>query len=151
MMRLWMDKAETVIHKNINVISYNKRHVPRMKIYSDDEQREILMRFPGKDKQRAMLQRLENGVSDDDERFAEARLADFLDDMETALADRPWITGETFSLADIAIAPFFERFEANGLENLVNFSNRPNVGDWWDRLQARKSYEIAYSFQNPDA
>ncbi len=151
MMRLWMDKAETVIRKNINIISYNKRHVPRMAIYSEDEQREILLRFPGKDKQRAMLQRLVHGVSDDDERFAEDRLADLLDDMERALAISPWITGENFSLADIAIAPFIERFEANGLERLIDFSGRPKVGDWWERLQARPSYEAAYAFQNPDA
>lgn len=150
-MRLWMDKAETVIHKNINVISYNKRHVPRMADYSEHEQRDILMKFPGKDKQRAMLQRLEHGVSDADEQFAEDRLADLLDDMETALADRPWLAGENFSLADIAIAPFIERFAANGLENLVDFTNRPRLGDWWRRLRARPSYETAYAFQNPDA
>ncbi len=28
--RLWMDRAGTVEHKNINVISWNKRNMPRM-------------------------------------------------------------------------------------------------------------------------
>ena len=152
LMRLWLDTAETSIHKNINIISYNKRHVPRMnKLFTEKEQREILARFPGAEKRAVMLKRMEDGVSDDDERFAEDRLGEVMDKIEKTLCNNDWLAGENFSLADIAIAPFIERFEANGLDTLVDWKNRPKSGDWWKNVQERRSFQIAYSFQNPDA
>ena len=93
---------------------------------------------------------MENGVSEVEERCAGYRLLNFMDEMETALRNDPWLCGITFSLADIAIAPFVERFEANGMDRLVNFGKRPKVGDWWGRLRARNSYDTTFAFQNPD-
>ena len=49
------------------------------------------------------------------------------------------------------MAPFVERFEANKLERLVDWTRRPAVGGWWARLKARPSFAIAYSFQDPNA
>lgn len=152
LMRLWLDTAEMQVHKNINMVSYNKRHVPRMnKLFTKEEQIEILMRFPGADKRATMLKRLENGVSAEEEAFAEERLGDVMDKMELTLASSEWLVGDSFSLADIAIAPFIERFEANGMEALVDWNKRPKAGDWWSRVQARPSYQTAYAFQNPNA
>ena len=150
-MRLWLDKAETVVHKNINVISWNKRHLPRMSQYSHDEHKIILEQFPDPVKRQIKLSRLENGVSEAEELFAQDRLLEFMDDMEKSLENSPWLSGEVFSLADIAIAPFVERFEANGLDKLVDFSDRPMIGDWWERLKKRESYQSTYAFKNPDA
>ena len=151
LMRLWLDTAETCVHKNINIISYNKRHVPRMdKLFTKDEQRQILMRFPGAEKRATMLKRLEHGVSNEDEDFAIERLSEVMDNMEDVLGDSDWLAGDRFSLADIAIAPFIERFQANGIDTLVDWTKRPKSGAWWQRVQERPSYEITYSFTNPD-
>jgi len=151
MMRLWLDVAETQLHKNVNIVSYNKRHVPRMnEKFSKEEQRQILMRFPEAEKRATMLKRLENGVSDDDEVFAIDRLEEVVGKMEKTLENYVWLAGDTFSLADIAIAPFIERFEANGMKSLVDWKKRPNVGEWWGKIQARPSYQSAYTFQNPN-
>jgi len=150
-MRLWLDKAETTVHRHINIISYNKRHIPRMKNYTENERREIIMRYPNKVSQRVMLRRLARGVSADDEAFAESVLSDVMDEMEATLSGSTWLAGDSFSLADISIAPFIERFEANGLERLVDFSNRPSTGDWWTRVQSRESFKTALAFANPDA
>ena len=87
--------------------------MPRMSHYSYQEHLEILEQFPNPEKRQIMIGRLENGVSEVEEQSAENRLLDFMDEMETALRNDPWLCGKTFSLADIAIAPFVERFEAN--------------------------------------
>ena len=150
-MRLWMDAAELQVHKNINIISYNKRHVKRAnQLFTKDEQMEILMRYPNLDKRASMIKRLENGVSAEEEQFAEARLADVMDNMEKTLEERTWLAGDTYSLADIAIVPFIERFDANGLPKLVDFDKRPCVGNWWQRIKSRAAYQTAYSFQDPN-
>ena len=143
---------ETQVHKNINIISYNKRHIPRAnKLFSREEQLANIERFPGAEKQRTLRLRFENGVSEEEEAFAEARLSDVVDRMEETLAGSDWLAGDSFSLADIAIAPFMERFEANGVEALTDFTKRPRVGDWWSRVQARDGYKTAYAFENPNA
>lgn len=149
-MRIWMDRFENIIHRNINVLSYNRRHVPRMARYSDNEQRQIIANIPDPVKQAEMLRRLENGVSDEEEANATRILATVLDSIEAKLADGPWLIDGKFSLADISVAPFIERFEANGLTELVDFSNRPNMGGWWQRFQVRPSYITAYSFTDPN-
>ncbi|MBT3916949.1 MAG: glutathione S-transferase family protein [Rhodospirillaceae bacterium] len=151
-MRLWLEMAELQVHKNINVVSYNKRHVPRAdKLFSKQEQRELIVNFPDADKRVTMLQRLENGVTPEEEAFAEQRLAEAMDKIEETLSKSAWLAGDEFTLADIAIAPFIERFEANNMDALMDFSKRPKVGEWWERVQARPSYQEAYAFENPNA
>ena len=60
--------------------------------------------------------------------YAEARLAEILDEMEQTLQDRPWLNGDRMSLADCSVAPFIERFESNKLERLVDWKARPGAG-----------------------
>ena len=73
-------------------------------------------------------------------------MAEVLDDMETCLHDRHWLTGDTMSLADISIAPFIERCESNKLERLVDWQHRPNLGRWWQRMQSEPAFKTGFHF-----
>ncbi|MDP2619552.1 MAG: glutathione S-transferase family protein [Hyphomicrobiales bacterium] len=55
----------------------------------------------------------------------------------------PWLLGEQFTLADIAVAPLIDRQEDIGLEYLWE-ENCPSVADWLRRIQARPAYKKAY-------
>ena len=149
-MRIWVDKAEAIVHRNINIISWNKRHMPRMAHLTEKEHLNILLKIPDLEKRMSRINRLKNGVSEADEKLATRALKAVVLSMENTLSKTPWLAGDQFSLADIAIAPFVERFEANALKELVSFKLYPNVGDWWKRVTARKSYSVAYNFENPD-
>ena len=149
-MRLWLDRTETVVHKNVNVLSWNRRHIPRMKHLSHEQHLKILEQFPNPETRMVRINRLERGVSDTDEDFAIERLSDFMDEMEEELNNNIWLAGESFSLADISIAPFIERFEANNLDDLIDFKKRPKIGSWWEKVKSRESYQTAYAFKNPD-
>ena len=73
---------------------------------------------------------------------AEAALGRALDRLERGLADgRPWLAGETFSLADVAMAGVIDRLQYCGLSRL--WEVRRHTGDWVGRLQARPSYSKA--------
>lgn len=85
-----------------------------------------------------------------EEQFAEDRLIEIMNEMEEALKNRFWLCEKTFGLADISIAPFVERVEANGLDKLVDFDKRPKVGDWWNWLRNRHSYHTVFAFQISD-
>ena len=149
-MRIWMDKFEHVLHRNVNVISFIKQgRIERFKKLSEKERQLIINRQPTEEKRVLLSRRLRDGISEEDMAFAEERLAEVLDEVEETLKDRPWLNGERMSLADISIAPFIERFEANRLIRLVDWNSRPAVGKWWAQMQASPAYQTAYSFKDP--
>ena len=60
--------------------------------------------------------------------------------MEERLGDgRPWLCGEEFTLADIALAPRLEMFPAIGVNDL--YQRFPRVGAFMARAKARPSWD----------
>jgi glutathione S-transferase len=66
----------------------------------------------------------------------------YMQKMEDALSDRPWLTGDRFSLADIGMAPYVNRLDMLGMAEL--WSRRPRLADWFARLKARPSFHPAF-------
>ena len=59
--------------------------------------------------------------------------------MEDRLADgRPWLCGEQFTLADIALAPRIEMFPVVGVHDL--YERFPRIGQFMERMKARPSW-----------
>lgn len=70
-------------------------------------------------------------------------------DMEDRLAHADWLAGETCSLADLAYAPYFARFEH--LQNGHVFEGFGATSTYWDRLKARKGFrEGIKAWENAD-
>jgi glutathione S-transferase len=53
----------------------------------------------------------------------------------------PWLGGQSYSLADIAAAPFIDRLEELDLANL--WDGHPAIRNWVERTKARPAYRIA--------
>ena len=68
---------------------------------------------------------------------------DTLDRMERELANRPWLSGERFGLADASLLPYVLRLEHLGLDPVIDPGTRPRVADWLARVRARPSFETA--------
>ena len=68
--------------------------------------------------------------------------------MEEALDDGPWLAGESFSLADIALTPYLDRLNRLGLSPMWTRA-RPRLTDWFARIRARPSYDRAYTAFGP--
>lgn len=62
--------------------------------------------------------------------------------METALAERPYLAGDAYTLADAAATPYVFRAEVLGLDGLWRL-RRPKVAAWYDRIRSRPSFEAA--------
>jgi glutathione S-transferase len=77
---------------------------------------------------------------------ARATIEDLLDLLERTLVPGPWIIGEQFSLAEIAIAPYMFRLAALGADEFWSASSRPQVADWYRRLSARPAFQTAVSW-----
>ena len=60
--------------------------------------------------------------------------------MEDTLSDgRPWLCGDQFTLADIALVPRLELFPAIGVDDL--YQRYPRIGEFVARVKARPSWE----------
>ena len=67
------------------------------------------------------------------------RFEKLLDDMEAALENGPWLTGEEFSLADISYASYMARLQHLGFGERI--AARPKTAVWAAHLMERPSYK----------
>ena len=56
--------------------------------------------------------------------------------MEAGLGDSPWLMGEQYTLADIDLIPFVDRF-AEFYPDILNPTATPKVAGWFARMRAR--------------
>jgi glutathione S-transferase len=66
----------------------------------------------------------------------------YLQKMEEALKDRPWLAGDSFSLADIAMTPYVNRLDMLSMAEMWTL-RRPRVTDWFERIKARPTFKPA--------
>ena len=66
-----------------------------------------------------------------------------LDDMEGALADRPWLASEDYTLADVALTSYINRVAELQLHALWERAH-PGVTDWFARVRARTNFGSAF-------
>ena len=152
MMRIWIYNSEEIAHHNVNTASHNPRHAVRHKAkhHTREEMQAIAARCPNPIIARRFLQRIEHGVSEDEENQAYAALDYLLEMMEGALAGTAWLAGNRYSLADIAMAPFINRIEVLKRPEMVSAARRPRIAQWWQHVQDRPAFKQAFSFANPD-
>ena len=152
-MRVWLDKSEHVLHKNMHLISHNRAHAHRWEEYEKKHGRAQLLEKvhnqPDLQRRRDEIHHAEEGISKEVIAFAVDRVDDQLALMEGALSKHEWLVGDDFSLADMAVLPFVERFKVNGFDDRV--TAKPHLVRWYDRMFARPAIEKAYAFTDPDA
>ena len=68
--------------------------------------------------------------------------------MEASLENSPWLPGDTYSLADIALTPYANRLAMLGKEEFRD--NLPKVTEWFERLSTRPNFEPAVLSWTPD-
>jgi len=67
-------------------------------------------------------------------------------DMEITLSEAHWLSGETYSLADIAYTPYITRMDH--LQFMGLFKNRPKILDWYERVKSRSNYSAISDWIN---
>lgn len=69
---------------------------------------------------------------------------DYLFKMEEALKQQKWLAGNTFSLADIALAPYVNRLDMLSMSGMWTEGRLPRVEDWFERIKAMDSFKPAF-------
>ncbi len=70
---------------------------------------------------------------------------DYLHKMEQTLCGSPWLVGERFSMADIAMAPYVNRLSSLAMEGLWTRGRLPRVEEWFTRVAARDTFFPAFT------
>ena len=79
----------------------------------------------------------------------EAELPRWLDWLETAVPDKGWLLGESFSLGDIAVASMFRTLAYVG--HGVDAAARPKTAAWYARVAARPAWAAVAAQEEPIA
>jgi ganglioside-induced differentiation-associated protein 1 len=146
-MRLWTKAVDEILHPACGEITFASchRHIVR-RLPEDKFQQFLNSPRPisvtaqwHERKKEIVMQGLDApGLS------ATFRLYDgYLSKMEKALADRPWLAGETFSLADVAVTPYVNRLDMLGMAPMWE-GKRPLVSGWFSRIKARAAFKPAF-------
>jgi glutathione S-transferase len=139
-MRLLMKQLDDGVHGAAGTISlciaFRHQHLRRkpedVKRYSDGLVDPL--------RRERLKQALEQGVYAPAFAPALRRMAKLVADLDAALQDRAWLAADTFSLADIAYAPYMIRLYHLGLDTAM-IAPRPKLAAWAGRLFARAAYK----------
>lgn len=145
-MRVWTKAVDENLHPACGEITFASCHRHIVRRLPEDKFQEFLNSTPPisvtpgwhRRKKEIVLQGLEApGIGDT------FRLYDsYLEKMEEALSGRPWLAGDTFSLADIAMTPYVNRLDMLGMADMWE-RKRPRVTDWFARIKARPAFKPA--------
>jgi glutathione S-transferase len=86
-------------------------------------------------------------VSEDESRHLEGLLLGRLDHLEGALRGRDWLVGETYSIADLSVAPRVQMYPV--IQIALDPARHPGVCGWLARVGVRPSFARSESVQ-PD-
>ena len=139
-MRAWLRFIDEVPSMAVRVPSFQNRFLDRFKAMSEEEyaafreqntlRREFFMRLN------------RTGFSDQEYDNSIRQLEMTVARIETTLANGPWLVGDQYTIADICVAPLFQRMEDLGMSDI--WAESPRVADWFERMKARPAYQEAF-------
>lgn len=148
-MRVWTKTVDEKLHDACTIVTYVAQHRHRLLALSAGELADLLAQTPDAAFRERKRRWITDGLKAPD--LAQAlRVYDrMIADMQDALAASPWLAGESYSLADIAMTPYINRLAMLHFEEM--WAARPRVGEWFERIRARPAFARAVVSHIPEA
>jgi glutathione S-transferase len=146
-MRVWMKHVDIKVHPACGALQWPLLMRPALLAKSEEEREALLARVvekPRRERQRRLVQL---GLDAPDVAEGVQTYAGTIADMNATLATQPWLAGDEFSLADAAMAPYFQTLHQFGWTAM--YESRPAVADWYRRCRERDSYTSAVAVDFP--
>ena len=137
-MRFFMKMQDDIVHPAVQKPTFNLLIKPILQKMDEDEFEEWTARHPHEANRQLFRKAAQGPVDQDAIDDAKKQFRLVFGRMNDALEESTWVSGETFSLADIALAPAIDRLEACGLSDL--FEEFPKVADWCERVRQRPAF-----------
>jgi glutathione S-transferase len=139
--RFWVKYEDDVLHPAIKPATFALLMSPELARRSDRELEELVAAHPNKQRAEAYRRVAREPIDQEKVDAAKAVMIAALDRLERRLSEAPWLGGQSYSLADVAAAPFVDRLEELNLSGL--WSGKPALAEWIKRTKARPAYRIA--------
>lgn len=138
-MRLWTKQLDEGVHAATSVVSSAIAFRYQKLAIGMEELKKFHQKMPDPGKRERSWENITKGI--ESRYFPESikRFDQLLGDMETELAESPWLAGTEFSLADIGYAPYVTRLDHLELQFL--WDKRPHIPAWYERLLERRGYK----------
>ena len=142
LLRAWLRFIEEVPTAAVRVPSFEQVFLPSLRI----------VQSPGRFERSAAKRTIRRGFyekmhggagfSQEDIDNSTRQLRETFRRMDEALADGPWVLGESITLVDFALAPLIDRLDDLAMDFL--FSEHPQVQSWLERIRARPCFDLAF-------
>jgi glutathione S-transferase len=93
---------------------------------------------------------LEHGVKAPEFAGALGQFLDLIDAMDESLSPGEWLSGERYGLADACVLPYVFRLDQLAMGSLLATDVRPNVANWYARMQGLPKYAKAVTDWIPE-
>lgn len=140
-MRTWMRRIDDSVQRAIGNLSMGIYIRDAHLAKPPEERAAYFARMPDRDRAERQQVAIANGTYGPQFAVAVRVLSQFVDDLDRALDGHEWLVGGRFTLAEVAVVPFVTRLEMVAMDALWTGGRRPRVQAWWDRLQARPSWQ----------
>ena len=137
-MRFWMKHVDNKLHPSCGAIQWPMIMRPAMLERSPDERARLLDKIPEKPRRERQRRLIEMGLDAPDVADAVKTYRKTVLDMEKDLEGHEWLLGETLTLADICLIPYFQtlfQFEWTGV-----YDDCPKVKQWTQKWFDRPSF-----------
>jgi glutathione S-transferase len=145
---LWLKRFDEKVHEAAPTVTFAIG--PRnLLLQQPEEEREAnIAAIPDPEKRAERRSVIEHGVHAPEFGRDFGVFLDMLDDMDAALAARPWLSGEKPGLADVTAAPYVLRMSHLAMDPLIEA--RPGVARWFAAWQARPTWATAVTAWAPE-
>ena len=146
-MRLWMKFSDDTAYKAVYIPTWQHFRDRAAQGLANENLQETLSRVPSAERKERWEKMASGGYSEKDIAEAFVRMMDCLQKMDDGLDTGPWLAGEEYSLADIAMIPFIDRIN-NLRPDFVDGDKFPRLVDWYLRMRKRPAFDRAFAFRD---
>lgn len=144
-MRLWLRFSDDVAYEAIYAPTWQYMRHRAAQDLEGDGLANVLSRVPTAERQDRWKQMAQGGYSEAELAEAVRKMESCLDKLQAKLLQTPWLVGDDFTLADVAVLPFADRIR-NLRPELLEGPTRAAVVAWLERAQRRPSFNRAINF-----
>lgn len=136
--RFWVKYEDDVLHPAIRPATFALMMSRELAERTDAELAAMVEAHPNKQRAEELVRAARTPVDEAKVEAAKRTMRTALDRLERRLDEAPWLGGSSYSLAEVAAAPFIDRLEELNLSGL--WTTRPALKAWIARVKARPAY-----------
>jgi glutathione S-transferase len=141
-MRIWTKRVDERLHPMTSVLTYTASHRHTILDNNSPAQVEEMINETRDPVKRARKREwIERGMDAPTAKQAVTEFKQTLTDMENTLAKQPWLAGDTYSLADVALSPYLNRLSMLSMDEF--WQGYTHVADWFSRVRSRATFAPA--------